>query len=146
MTISPQNPRDEDEVSARTQPPDSDQNLADRKASLDHALRKTQKERAEKQAPSGTSMAGYAAAFRLSTEFIAGIAVGTLIGWLIDQLAGIAPFGMIAFLMLGFVAGVFNVLRSAGLMADPHSRLPSAEIKARNDQSRTDSRSDSSAK
>ena len=109
----------------------SDAELAARRDKLNAALeaRRRQEEAAQKPKP-GTSAAGYAAAFRLSTEFIAGIAVGAMIGWLIDQFVGTAPFGMIIFLMLGFVAGVLNVLRSAGLIADPHARLPSKTKRA----------------
>jgi ATP synthase protein I len=59
-----------------------------------------------------------AAALRLSSEFVAAILVGAAIGWLIDGLAGTTPWGMIVFLLLGFCAGILNVLRSAGLIAE----------------------------
>jgi len=61
---------------------------------------------------------GYANALRLSSEFIAGIVVGAALGWFIDRLAGTSPWGLIVFLLLGFGAGVLNVLRSAGLVAE----------------------------
>ena len=61
--------------------------------------------------------AGFARALRLSSEFVAGIVVGGLIGWLIDRVAGSSPWGLIVFVLLGFVAGTLNVLRSAGLVA-----------------------------
>lgn len=54
-------------------------------------------------------------AFRASTEFVAGIIAGGLLGWLVDKGLGSSPWGLIVFLMLGFAAGVYNVLRSAGL-------------------------------
>jgi ATP synthase protein I len=63
------------------------------------------------------SLAGYGQALKLSSEFIGGIAVGVGIGWMIDRLAGTSPWGLIVFLLLGFCAGVLNVLRSAGLIA-----------------------------
>ncbi|MCI5076655.1 AtpZ/AtpI family protein [Oricola sp.] len=66
--------------------------------------------------------AGFANALRLSSEFVAGVLVGAGIGYLIDRIAGIAPWGMIVFLLLGFVAGVLNVLRSAGLVAAPEDK------------------------
>src|SRR5262249_44862648 len=53
--------------------------------------------------------------FRLSTEFVAGVVVGAAIGWLLDRWLGISPWGMIVFLLLGFAAGVLNVMRAAGV-------------------------------
>ena len=45
--------------------------------------------------------------------------VGAGIGWLLDRWLGISPWGLIVFLLLGFAAGVLNVMRSAGLIASP---------------------------
>jgi ATP synthase protein I len=59
---------------------------------------------------------GYAKGFRLSSEFVAGVVVGAGIGWLIDRWLGVSPWGLIVFLLLGFAAGVLNVMRSAGLI------------------------------
>jgi ATP synthase protein I len=72
-------------------------------------------------------MAGFGYALRLSSEFIAGIVVGAGLGWIIDRVAGTSPWGLIVFLLLGFVAGVLNVLRSAGLMADFGAKAPGDE-------------------
>ena len=55
---------------------------------------------------------------KLSSEFIAGIAVGAGLGWMIDRLAGTSPWGLVVFLLLGFAAGVLNVLRSVGKVAE----------------------------
>jgi ATP synthase protein I len=60
---------------------------------------------------------GYAQGFRLSSELVAGVVVGAGIGWLIDRWLGVSPWGLIVFLLLGFAAGVLNVMRSAGLIA-----------------------------
>jgi len=68
--------------------------------------------------------AGYGQALKLSSEFIAGIAVGAGLGWIIDRLAGTSPWGLIVFLLLGFVAGVLNVMRSAGLVTQAGIRAP----------------------
>ena len=53
--------------------------------------------------------------FRLSTELVAGVLVGAMFGWLLDRWLGISPWGLIVFLLLGFAAGVMNVMRVAGV-------------------------------
>jgi len=53
--------------------------------------------------------------FRLSSELVAGVVVGAAIGWGFDRLLSTTPFGLIVFLLLGFTAGVVNVVRSAGV-------------------------------
>lgn len=45
---------------------------------------------------------------------VAGVVVGAGIGWGFDRLLSTSPFGFIVFLLLGFVAGVVNVVRTAG--------------------------------
>lgn len=70
----------------------------------------------EDSAQAGGS-SGYGQAFKLSSEFIAGVVVGIGIGWMVDRVAGTSPWGLIVFLLVGFAAGVLNVLRSAGLVA-----------------------------
>jgi len=54
-----------------------------------------------------------AGGLRLSAEFVAGILVGAAIGWLMDRWLGTSPWGMIVFLLLGFAAGVLNMMRAA---------------------------------
>jgi ATP synthase protein I len=54
--------------------------------------------------------------FRLSTELVAGVLAGAGIGWVLDRWLGISPWGMIVFLLLGFAAGVLNVMRVAGVV------------------------------
>ena len=51
--------------------------------------------------------------FRLSSELVAGVVVGAAIGWGFDRLLSTSPFGLIVFLLLGFTAGVVNVVRAA---------------------------------
>ncbi len=63
--------------------------------------------------------AGYARGFRLSSELVAGVIVGAGLGWLIDRWFGTTPWGLMFFLLLGFAAGVLNVMRSAGVVASP---------------------------
>ena len=56
----------------------------------------------------------------ISTEFVAGVIAGGVLGWIFDRMLGTKPWGLIVLLMLGFVAGVFNVMRASGF-AGPRS-------------------------
>ncbi|SFP00390.1 ATP synthase protein I [Mesorhizobium sp. NFR06] len=85
----------------------------DLEASL--ATRRTERLEGKDEAKAAT---GYGQALKLSSEFIAGVVVGVGLGWIIDRLAGTAPFGLIIGLLLGFGAGILNVLRSAGLASE----------------------------
>lgn len=95
-------------------------------------------EAAEKSAEQ--SRKGYAQAMKLSSEFISAIVVGALLGYLFDRFVGTAPWGMIVFLLLGFCAGVLNVLRSAGMVSAPHPADRAA--RTTNERQDGDSRSD----
>jgi ATP synthase protein I len=72
---------------------------------------------AEPGQPPTVDTSAMARGFRLSTELVAGVLVGAAIGWLLDRWLGSSPLGLVVFLLLGFVAGVLNVLRAAGLLA-----------------------------
>jgi ATP synthase protein I len=65
---------------------------------------------------------GYARGFRLSSELVAGVLVGAAIGWALDKLLGISPWGLIVFLLLGFAAGVVNVVRAVAPGNDSRRR------------------------
>jgi ATP synthase protein I len=51
---------------------------------------------------------------RLSSEFVIGVLVGAVLGWFLDRMLGITPWGLIAFVLLGFVASVLNLVRAVG--------------------------------
>jgi ATP synthase protein I len=78
-----------------------------------------QDRKAEPASGSRSDPSAIARGFRLSTELVAGVLVGAFIGWALDRWLGIAPWGMIVFLLLGFAAGVVNVMRAAGLSKGP---------------------------
>lgn len=64
---------------------------------------------------------------RLSSELVAGVLVGAGMGWLLDRWLGSSPWGLIVFLMLGFAAGVMNVMRVAGLATGTEATRPPHE-------------------
>lgn len=81
-------------------------------AALDKARPKDQSQPVGSRDTSSSS--GMALAFRLGSEFVAGVLVGAAIGWGIDQVLGLAPWGMLVFTLLGFGAGIANMMRAAG--------------------------------
>jgi ATP synthase protein I len=96
--------------------------LSARLGSLDQrlsALRGSHKLRTDQPAGGNGDGASRASAMalglRLSSELVAGVLVGAGIGWGIDRLLSTSPFGLIVFLLLGFIAGIVNVVRSAGV-------------------------------
>lgn len=67
------------------------------------------------------SSSAFGVAFRLASEFVAAVLVGAAIGWAVDRFLGVAPWGLIVFLLLGFAAGVVNVMRESQRMATMHT-------------------------
>ena len=52
-------------------------------------------------------------AFKLSTELVAAVAVGTIIGFILDKTFGTKPWLIIIFFFIGVIAGIINVIKSA---------------------------------
>ena len=53
------------------------------------------------------------AAFKLSTELVSAVAVGTIIGFILDKTFGTKPWLIIIFFFVGVIAGIINVIKSA---------------------------------
>jgi ATP synthase protein I len=104
-----------------SQPDPDEAALSARLGSLNDRLSKTlgdRKLQADQSDGSGNPQArasAMAVGLRLSSELVAGVIVGTILGWVFDRLLSTSPWGLIVFMLLGFVAGVMNVMRSAGV-------------------------------
>ena len=55
-------------------------------------------------------------AFRLGTELVASVVVGTIIGFILDNWFGTKPWFIITFFFIGVIAGILNVIRVANNM------------------------------
>ena len=55
-------------------------------------------------------------AFKLGTELVASVGVGTIIGFILDNWFGTKPWLIIIFFFLGSAAGMLNVIKTAKLM------------------------------
>jgi ATP synthase protein I len=103
----------------RNEPPDDEAALSARLKRLGNRLAHTHRPSENGSGPRQTAdVSAIARGFRLSTELVAGVLVGAVIGWLLDRWLGISPWGLIVFVLLGFAAGVLNVMRAAGLVRD----------------------------
>ena len=49
-------------------------------------------------------------AFKLSTELVAAVAVGTIIGFILDNWFGTKPWLILIFFFVGVIAGISNVI------------------------------------
>jgi ATP synthase protein I len=113
----------------RGKPSSEEAALSARLGSLDHRLseiRDSRKIGTDQTGNEDTAQArasAMAIGLRLSSELVAGVLVGAALGWGFDRLLSTSPWGLIVFLLLGFTAGVINVMRSAGVMAKQSERL-----------------------
>ena len=91
---------------------------------LDKRLEALRAERAEKTARETRSSPELGMAFRLATEFVAGVVVGGIIGWQLDAFFGTKPIFLMVFIIIGIAAAMWNVYRVADRMhkADAASR------------------------
>jgi len=115
-------PGDEEKIRRMTE---DEAALSARLRELSQKLDKASEEAraAERAQPSNEVNAqGMRLAFRIVGEFVSGVLVGAGLGWLLDHWLGTSPWGMIVLLLLGFVAGVLNVLRAVGKVAPPEAR------------------------
>lgn len=57
-------------------------------------------------------MSGMGRGFRLASEFVAAIIVGVGLGLLVDYFLPTRPWGLVVLMLLGFAAGIVNVVRA----------------------------------
>ena len=94
---------DEDRVAEQTRVADLSKRIAEFES-------RQQEERRHRKAELPTG--GMALAGRVTTELVAGVVVGTFIGWAFDNWLGTAPTLMVLFFFLGSAAGMMNVWRA----------------------------------
>ena len=79
---------------------------------------KIAKSKIKKQVQSDNEKRGsfMGSAFKLGTELVAAVAVGTIFGVILDSWFGTKPWLIIIFFFLGAAAGMLNVIRTANRM------------------------------
>jgi ATP synthase protein I len=113
---------DQGDEGSSEKPPISETALSERLTRLDERLSALRKDRdsqnvqhGKEQQTASAKASAMARGFRLSSELVAGVVVGAVIGWGIDRLLSTSPWGLIVFFLLGFAAGVVNLMRAAGV-------------------------------
>ena len=79
---------------------------------------KIAKSKIEKKLQSDSEKKGsfMGSAFKLGTELVAAVVVGTIIGFILDSWFDTKPWLIIIFFFLGTAAGILNVIRTANRM------------------------------
>ena len=78
-------------------------------------LKKKKIEKFEKK-NNGSNAASLGKALKISTELVAAVFIGTIIGFLLDNWFDTKPLLTICFFIMGVAAGMLNVFRSAKKM------------------------------
>ena len=94
---------DEDRASEQTRVVD----LSKRIAEFEIGQQEERQHRKTQLPTDGVALAG-----RVTTELVAGVVVGTFIGWALDKWLGTTPTLMVVFFFIGSAAGMMNVWRA----------------------------------
>jgi ATP synthase protein I len=93
-----------------------DTELSGRLRDLGRRLRERRGDRVEEAPKEGASRdPGVAMALRVASDLVGGVIVGAALGWGFDRLFDTSPWGLIGLVLLGFAAGLRNVMKSTGL-------------------------------
>jgi ATP synthase protein I len=82
-------------------------------AELDRRIKAAREAQKPKRGRTGDKFAMANMAWRMTLELVVGGVVGAAMGWGLDELFGTLPLFLIVFILLGFVAGIRTVMRSA---------------------------------
>ena len=84
------------------------------KTRLKIAKNKIKSRKSAKSNESSSSSMG--SAFKMSTELVSAVVVGTIIGFILDNWFDTKPWFIITFFFIGVIAGILNVIRVANNM------------------------------
>ena len=74
------------------------------------------KAKSRKSSKNEESSSNMGTAFKMSTELVSAVVVGTIIGFILDNWFGTKPWLILIFFFVGVIAGIMNVIKSAKRM------------------------------
>jgi len=91
---------------------------------LNERIAKAQAELDAQARPSKKSVdgPGMNLGFRMAADFVAAVIVGAALGFGIDTLLHTSPWGLVVCLILGFITGVWNIVRAANAASSAASQ------------------------
>lgn len=89
-----------------------------RRKQLDSRLEKAARERPGITREGAGARTGISIALKMTTELVAAVFIGVLIGLGLDHLTGWSPLFLIVFFVTGAIAGFLNVIRASEALDD----------------------------
>ena len=75
--------------------------------------RAKQKKRVSSRNPTKSVPSGIGLGMRITVDFVAGLGIGVALGLYLDKIFDTQPIFLIVFMLIGFGAGLLNVIRTA---------------------------------
>lgn len=108
----------------RPKTPDRSEDLKD----FDRRLsEKIARHRGKAQPETETNNA-WSVSVRYGSGFAGGVLVGTGLGWAVDKVFGFGPWGLLVGILLGFAAGLRNIMREAAAANDENAKREAGAV------------------
>ena len=107
--------------------PEDREAIRQRSSEIGQKLDAVKAKRAEaEQAGNVARKEAYGQAARFAADLVVGVVLGGVLGWALDRQFGTAPWLMVLLVVLGFAAGLLNVIRAARIAQAENEALQRA--------------------
>jgi ATP synthase protein I len=114
--------------------PEEREAIRKRSAEIGQKLDALNAQKARSERPAGQAVqSAYGPAFKFAAELLVGVIAGGGLGWALDKHFGTAPWLMIVLVIMGFAAGLLNVVRAAQQAQAQNESLQRAAPSVRDD-------------
>ncbi|MGK0266204.1 MAG: ATP synthase protein I [Maricaulis sp.] len=108
----------------RPKTPDRSEDLKD----FDRRLSEKIAQHRGKPQPETDTVNAWSVSVKYGSGFAGGVLVGTGLGWMADKVFEIAPWGMLVGVILGFAAGLRNIMREAAAANDENAKREAGTV------------------